>query len=94
MQKNGHREGLQRYRCVECARQFQSERRGKNDLGEMWDDYVDGKQTLKQLGKKHERSHVWVRERLDTVTIAEQSLTPQQSVFITDTTFWGRRYGV
>ena len=60
----------------------------------MWDDYVDGKQTLKQLGKKHERSHVWVRERLDTVTIAEQSLTPQQSVFITDTTFWGRRYGV
>lgn len=60
----------------------------------MWDDYVDGKQTLKQLGTKHGRSHVWVRERLDTVIVAEQSITPQGSVFITDTTFWGRHYGV
>ena len=60
----------------------------------MWDDYVDGKQTLKQLGKKHDRSHVWVREHLDAIVVPEQNLTPQASVFITDTTFWGRHYGV
>lgn len=60
----------------------------------LWTSYVDGKQTLKQLGAKHDRSHVSIRKQLDTVTIVEQSLTPQPSVFITDTTFWGRSYGV
>ncbi len=60
----------------------------------MWDDYVDGKQTLEQLGAKHDRSHVTIRKQLDEVVVAEQALTPQASVFITDTTFWGRHYGV
>ena len=94
MQKNGHREGLQRYRCVECAGQFQSEKRRTTDNEDLWDDYVEGKQTLKQLGKKHDHSHVWVREHLDAVMVAEHDLVPQPSVFITDTTFWGRHYGV
>lgn len=61
---------------------------------ELWSDYVDGKQTLAQLGKKHDHSHVWIREHLDTVTVAEQNLTPQSTVVIADTTFWGHDYGV
>lgn len=60
----------------------------------MWSDYVDGKQTLGQLAKKHERSHVTIRKQLDTVTVREQVLTPQPTVVITDTTFWGHDYGV
>ena len=79
---------------MDCGRQFQSAHRdtGKNEA--LWNEYVDGKQTLKQLGKKHDRSHVSIRRQLDAVTVAEQSLTPQPSVFITDTTFWGQNYGV
>lgn len=61
---------------------------------ELWDEYVEGKQTLGQLAKKHERSHIWVRKHLDEVVVSEQDLTPQPSVFIVDTTFWGRCYGV
>ena len=60
----------------------------------LWKEYVAGKQTLAQLWKKHARSHITIRKRLDAVTIAEQKLTPQPSVFITDTTFWGHDYGV
>jgi hypothetical protein len=60
----------------------------------LWKDYVDGKQTLIQLGGKDGRSHVWVRERLDAVSIPMPDIAPQPSVFITDTTFWGRRYSV
>ncbi|HXQ34899.1 MAG TPA: hypothetical protein VN843_12870 [Anaerolineales bacterium] len=60
----------------------------------LWDDYVFGKQTLKQLGKKHGHSHIWVRSRLDQMFAPEIVLTPVPSVFITDTTFWGRTYGV
>ena len=61
---------------------------------ELWKEYVDGKQTLEQLGEKHGHSHVTIRGRLDTVTVPEQAIAPQPSVFITDTTFWGRGYGV
>ena len=60
----------------------------------MWRDYVDGKQTLKQLGEKHGRSHVSIRKQLDAVAVPEQQIIPQSSVFITDTTFWGHDYGV
>jgi hypothetical protein len=61
---------------------------------ELWNDYVDRKQTLKQIAHKKGRSHIWARKQLDQVTVLEQRVTPKPSVFITDTTFWGRGYGV
>jgi hypothetical protein len=73
---------------------FQSARRTKEVTEELWHDYVDGKQTLTQLSQKHGHSHVWVREKLDAVEVTEQALTPQATVIITDTTFWGHDYGV
>ncbi len=79
---------------MRCGRQFQSIRRdtGKSEI--LWSEYVDGKQTLKQLGKKHDRSHVSIRKQLDAIPVPEQNITPQSSVFIADTTFWGHGYGV
>ena len=85
---------MQRYRCGECARQFQSERRKQEKNEALWKDYVSGKQTLAQLGEKHERSHVWVRSRLDTVVVEKDAIVPQSTVIITDTTFRGHDYGV
>ena len=60
----------------------------------LWDGYVLGKQTLAQLGTKHGRSHVWVRKHLDEIEIPKSDSAPQPTVLITDTTFWGRHYGV
>lgn len=60
----------------------------------MFEDYIGGKQTLAQLAKKHERSHVWVRSRLDAVEVPRVEIVPQPTVIIADTTFWGRTYGV
>lgn len=57
-------------------------------------EYVSRKQTLKQIGKEYGRSHVWVRKHMDEVPLAKPMLTPQATVVITDTTFWGRSYGV
>lgn len=42
----------------------------------------------------HDRSHVTIRKQLDAVVVAEQILTPQKTVVIVDTTFWGHDYGV
>lgn len=60
----------------------------------LWHEYVRGKQTLVELAKKHSRSHVWVRARLDAMPLPQPALTPQSTVVIADTTFWGRTYGV
>ena len=79
---------------MDCGKQFQSTRRDSDRNETLWKEYIDGKQTLTQLGEKHGRSHVTIRKQLDTVDVPTQHLTPQPSVFITDTTFWGRRYGV
>lgn len=85
---------MQRYRCAECTRQFQSERRTKEKSDALWKEYVSGKQTLVQLGERHGRSHVTIRRRLDKVVVAETTITPEPTVVITDTTFWGHDYGV
>ena len=60
----------------------------------MWDAYVDGKQTLKQLASASRHSHVWIRTRLDAVEVTLPDITPQRTVLIVDTTFWGQCYGV
>jgi hypothetical protein len=60
----------------------------------LWKAYVRGKQTLVQLAETYQRSHVWVRDRLDAIALPSADVLPQKTVLITDTTFWGRTYGV
>ena len=61
----------------------------------LWSEYTRGKQTLSELGEKYGKSHVWVRTRLDEHTVSMPTdLTPQPTVIVPDTTFWGRSYGV
>jgi len=60
----------------------------------LWRAYVSGKQTLTQLAVAQSRSHVWVRRRLDDVSVPHADVIPQPTVVIADTTFWGRSYGV
>jgi hypothetical protein len=55
---------------------------------------VWGKQSLSDLKDQTHRSHVWVRKQLDTVIIPVSHLIPHKVVIATDTTFWGRSYGV
>jgi hypothetical protein len=61
----------------------------------LWHAYVHSKQTLEELEKKAQRSHVWVRKQLDRVVVpVGTDLVPQTTVIVPDTTFWGRHYGV
>ncbi|WP_422121091.1 transposase-like zinc-binding domain-containing protein [Palleniella muris] len=49
--KNGHKGGKQLYKCKKCSRQFVGGFR--LDSMKIERDYVDGKQTLKQLSLKY-----------------------------------------
>jgi hypothetical protein len=88
------RRGLQRYRCTVCGVLFQSKRRPVRHDSSIWNDYVWGKQNLKQLSTKTGRGVKWVRKRLGAVTVRKKTIVPQPTVFITDTTFFGRTWGV
>lgn len=94
VKKNGIRRGVHRYKCGECNYQFQSERRPKKLREKLWSAYVDGKQTLTQLAEEAHKSYKWVRNQLDHVAVSLPDVAPQKTVLITDTTFWGRSYGV
>jgi len=94
IKKYGRRRGVQRYRCHECSRLFQSERRPEKLCEKLWKAYVGGKQTLKQLAGAAQRSHVWIRTHLDAIEVGIPNIAPQKTVLIVDTTFWGRAYGV
>lgn len=60
----------------------------------LWHDYVWGRQNLEDLATKEGRSLEWVRQQLDQVVLKEKPLTPQATVFVTDTTFFGKKWGV
>jgi hypothetical protein len=60
----------------------------------LWNEYVWKKQSLTQLAKTEERSIVWIRQQLDATNTLVTIIEPQAIVVITDTTFWGRHYGV
>jgi hypothetical protein len=93
--KDGRQSSRQRYRCLSCGKRFQYQKRVKLLVDELWHDYSVQKQTLAELAKKHKRSHVWVRNRLDEHLVGlPVGLTPQPTIIVPDTTFWGRGYGV
>ncbi len=73
---------------------FQSPRRKKKKQEKLWKEYVWGKQSLSDLKERTGRSHVWVRKQLDIIVVSQSDITPHPSVIGTDTTFWGRSYGV
>lgn len=94
VRKDGIQSGRQRYRCGDCQSRFQYPKRNSRVSEQLWEAYTHGKQTLKELGQTFNRSHVWVRTQLDKVAVSLPDIIPQATVLITDTTFWGRGYGV
>ena len=85
---------MQRYQCRSCYGLFQSKRKSKQQNQKLWRDYVWGKQNLQQLAKSVGHGHKWVRRRLDETIQNKNEVTPQSTVLIPDTTFFGKKYGV
>lgn len=61
----------------------------------MWKEYTRGKQTLAELGDKYGHTSWWVRSKLDECEVSTpRKISPQKTIVVPDTTFWGRSYGV
>jgi hypothetical protein len=86
---------IQRYQCGTCHYRFQYKKRDTGVREALWHAYTRGKQTLTELGQQYDRSYKWVRTHLDAHEVTPQiTLTPQPTIIVPDTTFWGRSYGV
>lgn len=95
MIKKGKRNGVGRYKCLSCNRNFQSKRRKSRLRIKLWKEYVCGKQTLKDLAIKYRRSKKWIGQQLNKAKISSNNLpSPQPIVIVADVTFFTRSYGI
>lgn len=92
--KYGQVRGRQRFQCLVCHRQFISKRDRTAFRKRLWNEYVWHRQTLSQLAEQYGRSIPWVQRQLDAAAISITPPIPQPIIAVTDTTFFGRGYGI
>ena len=94
-QKNGKRSGKQRYRCNDCGYIFENNRRKSINLAaQLWDQYVNGNQTINSLCKHYDISPKRVRRVLDNFEIKSREIIPVKCILIMDTSYFRRGFGV
>lgn len=92
MRKYGKQNGKQRYKCNICGRLFTSGKR--IDISKLWEEYVSGKQTYKQLSEKYSCSQKTIQRKLDEHKISLNKKEVRKVVVLMDTTYFGRKFGV
>ena len=92
MKRNGHKNGVQIYKCWKCGRQFLGGER--LDDAEIWEEYVTFRQTYSQLAEKYGCSKKTIQRRIDRYRTVKGIHTPRRVVVVMDTTYWGRDFGV
>jgi hypothetical protein len=85
---------LQRYRCQKCGLQFQNKERPNKERRKLWQQYVWGKQTLKQLSATFKKCIPVIQKELDAYVLEKNEITSQALVLLADVTFFGRGYGI
>ncbi len=61
---------------------------------DLWDDYLNGKQTYAQLSKKYNCSKRTIQRRIDKYQLENKVIKAKEVIVLMDTTYWGRKFGV
>lgn len=80
------------YRCSQCGKQFHGGRR--IDGVELWNEYLHGRRTVRELASAHGCNERTVRRQLSLVADGFTPFRPADAVVIMDTTYFGRGFGV
>ena len=91
--KNGVRNGVQLYKCQNCGYQFRSGKEVCDD--ELWNAYLQEKQTINELSARFRMSVSTVKRRLRDLRRewVQPPLSGGGFVHL-DVTYWGRNFGV
>lgn len=95
--KKGKQSGKQRFLCRSCGKQFQSKHRKTKFQNKLWNEYVHGKQTAAELGRKYGRCRQWISSQLNEINVDDRKVVdiiPQSIVIVADATFFSRSYGI
>ncbi len=92
MVHNGLRGHVQRYKCKSCGRRFDGGRRRVKS--EVITDYIEGKQTQRQLADKYGVSSRTIARDLEAMRYVRKIARNKQVVIQMDTTYWGRGFGL
>lgn len=94
VKKYGRVRGRQRFQCLPCGRQFIPKKDRTRLRKQLWNEYVWHRQTLTQLAHQYGKTVQWVQRQLDATPLSSRPQLPQPIVAVTDTTFFGRGYGI
>lgn len=96
IQKYGHKRGKQRYRCCLCGHQFCYQIKHPKWIKQAYQDYVYGKQTLKELSFKYCKSIPTLRKYFDGLMFPVNPMNSgnKKITLIFDATFFGRTDGL
>lgn len=92
MVKAGFSDGSQRYKCKDCCRRFISRKR--LDESKLYNDYLNGKQTLEQLSLQNKVSVRTIQRRLNKAKDVDMPISGRPVVVLMDASYWGRDFGV
>ena len=91
MVRNGLRGRKQQYKCKDCGRQFLGGTR--RDKSQIISEYIEGKQTRKQLAAKYGVSIRTIERDLEGMRYVQKVSKDKSIVIQMDTTYWGRDFG-
>ena len=82
----------QMYKCKDCGKQFiGGKRRNKSQV---ITDYIEGKQTLRQLALRYDVSERTIRRDLTGMRFVHSIAKYKEVTVQLDTTYWGRHFGL
>lgn len=80
------------YKCHVCGKQFIGGRRINSQ--ELWDEYLRGKQTYRQLSIKYNCSKRTIQRKIKLYQPELHQIKARPVIVLMDTTYWGRGFGV
>ena len=92
--RNGTRNGVQLYKCLDCNRQFRSSH--LVDSIDLWTAYQDGKQTIQELAEQYKISPSSIKRKLRLIEYEwhQPDLTGMSGFVHLDATYWGHNWGI
>ena len=87
--KKGFQNGIQRWKCRDCDKKFQANRKALPNKEELFLSFVFHKQTLSELSKSFELRHRTVQKCFDEYVLPEKIHKPRDIYLVVDGTYFG-----
>ena len=82
--KIGKRLGLQRYKCNDCNKKFQSKRRPEKLQAIIFKKYIYKRETLSDLAEEYKKSSRWIQKQIFEYEPDIKTHKPREIILVCD----------